>query len=190
MTAAVRSFVAVLLDPDTRAALGTAIERLRRAGRGVAWVVPDNLHVTLKFLGQVDEARLGEVASALAAAAAGVAAFDFVVQGLGAFPSVDRPRVVWAGAGEGAGALVTLASRVEEALGPLGFAAEARPFSPHVTLGRLRAPRRDPALAAALGASPGQVFGRIRAARVSLMRSDLSPRGARYSELAAAALGV
>ncbi|MBI2157172.1 MAG: RNA 2',3'-cyclic phosphodiesterase [Candidatus Rokubacteria bacterium] len=172
-----------------REALGAAIERLRGTARGVAWVAPENLHLTLKFLGSVDETGLAALTSALTSAVTGLAAFDAEVIGLGAFPTPAHPRVLWAGIADGAGALVDVAGRVEAALAALGFPPDERPFSPHVTLGRLREPRRDPALAEALAAGAGRAFGRTRVGRVSLMRSDLSPRGARYTELAGIALG-
>ena len=96
--------------------------------------------------------------------------------------------MIWAGVGRGTDALVLLASRVDEALATLGFEREPRPFSPHVTLGRVRTPRGDLALAEALRAGEGREFGRLVVERVALMRSDLSPRGARYTEVAAARL--
>lgn len=116
------------------------------------------------------------------AAAAGHAAFDLEVHGLGAFPSPTRARVLWAGVSAGADETAGVAARVEEALAPLGIPPETRPFAAHVTLGRVREPRAQPRLAAALDAA--EPFGRQRVTRVSLMRSELSPRGARYTELA------
>lgn len=106
------------------------------------------------------------------------------VRGLGAFPTPRRARVLWAATAD-APAFVALAAAVDRALVALGFPAEARRFTPHVTLGRVREPRPDPALASALTAAATRPFGTLRVARVSLMRSDLSPRGARYTELAA-----
>jgi RNA 2',3'-cyclic 3'-phosphodiesterase len=179
----IRAFVAVLLDEATRAALGAQIARLRDEARGVGWVPPDNLHVTLKFLGRVEPARLPAIGAALAGVAAGAGRFDLDVRGLGAFPTPTRPRVIWAGIGRGAEPLAALAGGVERGLAGLGFAPEDRPFSAHVTLGRVREPRRDPALAAALGAGGGRPFGTVRVARLSLMQSHLSPAGARYTEL-------
>lgn len=116
----------------------------------------------------------------LAEAAAGVAAFDLEVRDLGAFPSATRPRVLWAGIGAGATQTAALAARLEAALEPFGFASEGRPFSAHVTLARVRVPRPNPPLATALHEG---VLGRQHVDHASLMRSELSPRGARYSEL-------
>ena len=164
-----------------RDALAGAIERLRPLGRGVAWVARDNLHVTLKFLGHVEPDRLDRAMAALHAATATVGAFELAVVGLGAFPSPNRPRVVWAGLGAGADAARALAARIDEGLSREGFAKEEREFAGHVTLGRVREPRPDPDLAAAIAAAGGRPFGRLNAERVSLMRSELSPRGARYS---------
>lgn len=180
---AVRAFVAVRLDEATGASLGAEIERLRGVVRDVAWVAPDNLHVTVKFLGEVAEALLGPAGDALAPVAAAAPPFDLVVDGLGAFPSAARARVVWAGTRDGSAALGRLAVAVDAALAPLGFAAEARPFTAHVTLGRVRVPRRVPALETALAAAPGGPYGTVRVERLSLMRSDLAPGGARYREL-------
>jgi RNA 2',3'-cyclic 3'-phosphodiesterase len=178
----------VLLPDDVRQRLAAAIERLRPHVADVAWVAAGNLHVTLKFLGQVDETRVPGLADALRATLAGERAFDVAVRGLGAFPSPTRPRVLWAGLEDGTGALHAVARRVDACCGGLGFPPETREFAAHVTLGRVREPRRQPALADALARAAD--FGRVRVERVSLMRSELSPRGARYSELAAAPLAV
>jgi len=148
----------------------------------VAWIVPENLHVTVKFLGPIEITQRGLVAATLSRVAAGAPAFDISLRGLGAFPSLTRPRVIWGGVNDGAHALTELADAVERALVPLGFAAEER-FVPHVTLGRVRQPRRDPDLSEALALSGTRDFGRTHVDRIALMRSDLSPRGAHYDEL-------
>jgi RNA 2',3'-cyclic 3'-phosphodiesterase len=172
-----------------REALGRQVERLTRIARGVAWVATDNVHLTLKFLGQVDVARLGEVRDALDRAVSAARPFDLSVHGLGGFPTAARPRVIWAGVGDGVAPLADLAARVDAALERVGFEREARPFSPHLTLGRVREPRRDPRLEAAIVEGGGERFGTLHVTRVSLMRSDLSPRGARYAVLASHELG-
>ena len=175
-----------MLPDEVRRRLAQEVDALRRHASGVAWVATENLHVTVKFLGGVEESRLADVAAALEQAAT-VPAFEVETRGLGAFPTASRPRVLWAGA-PGSPAFRRLAEDIDRALVALGFPPEGRGFTPHVTLGRVREPRRDVALTEALEAAAGRPFGTLRVERVSLMRSDLSPRGARYTELAAVPL--
>lgn len=181
--------MAVLLPDAVRAALATEIERLRPSARSVSWVATENLHLTLKFLGGVEPDRLGAVATALAGAVTAGPAFHLALRGLGAFPSPTRARVIWAGVTD-AVEVAGLAARVEEALAPLGFPPEGRPFSAHVTLGRVREPQRDPVLATALMAGAERELGAFHVDQISLMRSDLSPRGARYTALGSWGLGL
>jgi RNA 2',3'-cyclic 3'-phosphodiesterase len=164
-----------------RERLAAEVERLRAHARDVAWIARDNLHLTLKFLGGVEAERLERIGIALAAAAAVSQPFDLEVRELAAFPTPARARVLWAGVGAGGEAAAALVARIDAALAPLGFPPEARAFAAHVTLGRVRTPHASPALAGVLHAG---VLGRQRVTAASLMRSDLSPRGARYTELA------
>jgi RNA 2',3'-cyclic 3'-phosphodiesterase len=170
-----------------RARLAAEVERLRPLARDVAWVGRDNFHLTLKFLGGVEPDRLDAITAALAEVGRSRSAFDLGVRDLGAFPSRSRPRVLWAGVDEGGGAAAALAVAVDDALASLGFEREARAFSAHVTLGRVRSPRPDPRLAEALR---GDAYGHQRVERLSLVRSELSPRGARYTKLAALPLAA
>lgn len=144
-----------------------------------------NLHVTLKFLGQIDEARVDAIGDALTAAVRRTPAFEVSVGGLGAFPTATRARVLWVGLAP-ATPLAGLAAEVDAAVAPFGIERESRPFAAHVTLGRVRESRRNPALADAL-ARPA-TCGRLAVTRISLMRSELHPRGARYTELASVLL--
>jgi 2'-5' RNA ligase len=137
----------------------------------------------VKFLGRIDEGHVPAAIKALHTAAAGHHPFDLEIASLGAFPSPTRPRVLWAGVAEGEAPLAALAAAVDDALAPLGFQRETRAFTAHVTLARVREPRRTPALAEALGAAASRRFGRVTIDHVALMRSDLSPRGARYTAL-------
>jgi 2'-5' RNA ligase len=149
----------------------------------VAWVAEPNLHVTLKFLGRVDAGQVDAVSRALRDGVARAPAFSLRLEGLGAFPTATRARVIWAGVADGAEACAAIAGLADGALAPLGFPTEARAFSPHVTLGRVREPRRDERLAALIRAAAATDFGVVPVRSISLMRSDLSPRGARHTEL-------
>jgi 2'-5' RNA ligase len=179
----IRSFVAVLLPESLRARLAEAAAPLRQRGAAVSWVRAENLHVTLRFLGGVDEATIGTVREALAEAAADLAPFRIVLQGFGAFPTPRAPRVVWVGVTDGGERLGALHARVEAALARRRIPAEDRPFHAHVTLGRAREPRGAPGLAESLG-GPGEPLGETLVDAVHLMRSDLDPAGSRYSVLA------
>jgi 2'-5' RNA ligase len=179
-----RLFVAIVLNDATRAALAVTIEKLRAAAPRVTWVQAQNLHLTLKFLGTVADPLVEPVREALDAAAARAQVFDLAVEGLGAFPVHTRPRVIWAGIAGGRASATTLARLVDSALAPLGFPPEAREFWAHVTLGRVRQPRRDEALSRLVTAGAATRFGSVRVRAIVLMRSELSPRGARYTELA------
>jgi len=186
---ALRAFVAVNLDPDLRDAFVRVQERLKATRADVGWVRPENLHLTLKFLGAVEEVRLSQVEEAVAVGVRGYGAFRLVFGSVGAFPGTRTARVVWIGLSEGAEALAALHSRVEATLQPLGFAREERPFTAHLTLGRVRGPGRREQLAAALISMPSEPQGEMVVRRIDLMRSDLSPGGARYSVLRSFPLG-
>lgn len=181
----VRSFIAILLSDDVRAAVAAEIARLRRLGPRVSWVSPPNLHLTLKFLGELPADALAEVGEGLAEAVAGAAPFSLHFGGLGAFPDLTRPRVLWVGVDEGSPAAQALQARVDAALTRRGFPKEERPFSPHLTIGRVRDPRRLVELLQAMTRDARLEFGQFEVRGLSLMRSDLSPAGARYTELAA-----
>lgn len=186
-----RSFLAVLLPDDVRRRLDAAATGLRRQAPAVAWVRADNLHLTLRFLGSVDETTLGRAREALEATAEATPPFPVTLGGFGGFPGARAPRVVWAGVTVGAEALIALHARLEAALAARGIPSEGRPFHPHVTLGRARSPRGAPELAGPLGPGGGgaaEAIGELVVDAVHLMRSDLAPGGARYGVLARGAL--
>src|SRR5574337_1226656 len=139
----IRTFIAANLDPGLKVALARVQDRLKATHADVGWVRPENLHITLKFLGQVEESHLGVIREAIAAAAAGCGPAHLVFQGLGAFPRPREARVVWIGLSHGAETLAALQTRIEVRLESLGFAREARPFTTHLTLGRVRGDRKS-----------------------------------------------
>lgn len=179
----IRAFVAVPLDDGLRARLAQEIERLRRVAPNVAWVTPGNLHITLKFLGDVLPERIGRVAAALGGVAS-LDKFGLTIRGVGAFPSPRRPRVVWAGTTDGSTELTRLAGLVDTALVAQGFASETRAFSGHITLGRVRNPGTIPGLETAMAQAGDQEFGSLLVDRIVLMQSELRPTRATYRELA------
>ena len=185
----IRAFVAVPVeDGVVRRRLAGARSLLPEL-RGVRWVPEGQLHFTLKFLGDLEESRLGAARRAAAAAApAAPRAFRLALEGLGAFPPTGSARVVWAGCGAGAAALASLAASVEDAFLAAGFPREARPFSPHLTLARVKDPGSGRRLTQVLPSVPREPFGTVVVGSVVLYRSDLSPAGPEYSELLRVAL--
>jgi 2'-5' RNA ligase len=187
-----RCFVAVDVADDVRAAAAAVQARLREAAPGadVRWVEPRQFHVTLQFLGAVADERVPLVVEALRAPCADAAPLALSAGDLGAFPSVRRPRVVWAGLAGDVDALARVASAVGTALAPLGFTPEARPFSAHLTLGRVRSPRRLAALTAAIEAARDIALGTWTVREVVLYQSRLRPTGAVYDAVARLAMGA
>lgn len=185
----IRAFVAVNLEPSLKEVLGRVQERLKTTRADVGWVRSENLHLTLKFLGEVEEPRLSAVADALGSAARGLSPFRLAFGGLGAFPQPRAARVVWIGVSQGAEALTELQGRVEAWLEPLGFARERRPFSAHLTLGRVRGPARREQLAAVLTSMAIESLGDMAVDRIELMRSELRSGGPCYSILRGFPLG-
>lgn len=184
----IRSFVALPLPDETRRALAD-LRAAAPAGAPVRWVAAGSIHLTLKFLGEVEGERLDAARRALASFPWNLGAFAYTLAGVGGFPSLSRPRVLWVGVTEGAGRLVELADAVERALGPLGFPREERAFSPHLTIGRVKGP--GPAGWATAFARAAR-FGpeEVPATEVLLYESKLLPSGARYTPLLTVALGA
>lgn len=185
-----RLFVAVDPTDAVRAALAEAQARLRDAAprADVRWVDPTNLHLTLKFLGTVADERVAEVRDAVTSAVAGHAPIALAARGLGVFPSLRRPRVVWAGLVAGVAPLRALAAAIDTALEPLGHPREDRPFAAHVTLGRVRSPNGVARLSSALTAGATLDFGAWTASDVVLYCSHLRPTGSVYECVARIAL--
>jgi len=186
----IRTFIAIELPEGLRSAIAKVEEELRAQpwAKAVRWVPPQNLHLTLKFLGGVPAKWMEEVKAAVEGASQALAPFQVGLAGLGCFPSPRRPNVVWIGLEGEVEALTKLARAVEESLSSLGFAAEGRPFSAHLTIGRVNrdassAERR--ALGGYIQAAKLPSLGRMEVGAVSVMRSDLHPSGARYTRLAA-----
>ncbi len=178
-----RCFVAIDLPGEVKTALGALQAKLRAAAPAaeVRWTRPSGLHVTLQFLGEVPEVSLTPVVDAVRGAGARNAAMSLAIASCGAFPTLRRPRAIWAGVD---GDLASLVDDVGAALAPLGYAPEARAFRAHVTLGRVRRPGGTGPLAAALEVAGTFHGGTWTAREVVLYRSHLRPTGSVYEALA------
>ena len=183
-----RLFVAIELDESVRALLSNAQAQLNRQCDGVRWIPAHQLHVTVKFLGEVRDADVSDVTDAVARGAARAAPFIMSIGGCGCFPKRGPVRIVWAGLAEPSGALLLCAEAVEDELEQLGFARERRPFSPHITIGRVREDRSGGQIRAATQAitlEPSEQW----VASLTLMSSVLSPKGPTYSAVSRANFG-
>jgi len=183
-----RLFVACELPPAVRDALGRLQDELRARGAGrLRWVRPEGIHLTLKFLGEVPAARREAVENALAGAVVSPFALDVRLGSLGGFGGRQRLRVIWVGLEGDVEGLAELAALIEEALGPLGFPREGRPFAPHLTLARVpddAGIQERSRLADLLEAFPSPPLPSMTLTAVNLMQSFLQPTGARYQCLA------
>jgi len=176
-----RAFAAVNLDETLRKRLADVQRLLQESGADVRWTDWRGLHITLKFLGEVEESRIPEISGAIRGALAGCGPFRLRLQGAGSFPSRGAPRVIWVASAEGAKPLAEMAARVEDALEPLGFPREKRAFAAHITLGRVKSPRGRERLVEGVAALAGEEFGEMTVKRAALMESRLTPQGAIYS---------
>lgn len=183
-----RTFVAIEIDDAIRAELANAQKELKRAGAAVRWAKAANVHLTLKFLGEVSDEDVGEATRIIRECAAETAPFDLYVCGVGAFPSLGRPRVLFARAGASPPALEALAGRLNERLAEIGVEPERRRFQAHLTLGRLKGESSLAALADAVSAFADTEFGRMRVEEIVFMMSELRPRGPIYTPLEKATL--
>lgn len=178
-----RSFIALEMPPQVKDFAAGLIRELKPTGADVKWVEPANLHLTLKFLGEVDPGATADIITAVERACAGRPPLELAAQGCGAFPGPRAPKVVWLGLVGGTDPLAGLARAIEAALAPLGFEAEKRAFKPHLTLGRVRRPRRGgkapstAPLSRALAGLAGVAGPAFRAKGVTLLKSTLTGSG-------------
>jgi len=182
-----RAFIAVQLSDELKRQIGSVQEELRRelAGR-IGWTNPNSIHLTLKFLGDIRESQIQPLQGVLQRAAAPAQPFSLEARGVGAFPNPRAPRVIWLGLVGGSGemgALRRLQAEIENGTAELGFQKEARAFTPHLTLARIRDRVDQGVLDKILAANQNRAVGRFTAASVSLIRSELRPSGTVYTTL-------
>ena len=187
-----RAFVASELPPSLQDAIQTATASLRKTLDGdlIRWVPPQNVHLTLKFLGDVSPSNLDLIKQALRTEAAQVQPFDMTVEGFGSYPTPRRPRVLWVGLNAPA-ALASLQHAVESATARLGYPTEDREFSPHLTIGRVRQHISASDLQRIRGVVEGikvGLLGTVQVNSIHLFKSELSPNGSVYTKLISAQL--
>jgi len=183
MADTIRAFVALCLPADIIDHVSGLQSTLKARGLRLRWVKPQNLHLTLKFLGETPVAAVGDVGLALQRASRDTAPLALSVQGMGAFPGIRRARVLWVGLGGQVEALQSLYSRIEDELANLGLAREKRGFKAHLTLARMKGPVAPGDLLAAMEETGNYEPRPFLARRLTLYKSDLRPQGAVYSPM-------
>lgn len=176
----IRTFICIEVPKSIRERIGALQQTVGLHDAKISWVKPSNIHLTLKFLGDVTATRIPAVISAVERAARLSRTFEIEVGGAGCFPSAKRPRVFWVGLTAVPDGLARLHALIEEELVGEGFAPDARKFSPHLTIGRVRSPKNVPRVAEDLIATDFEREN-FQTTDVIVMRSDLNPSGSIYT---------
>lgn len=191
----IRSFIAIELSDEARAALADLQNRLKAVApaQAMRWAPPESIHLTLHFLGDVAADDVEKIAELIQQAASAYPPFDLTVGGLGCFPNTRRPRIIWVGVSGQTETLLSLQQNLGEKLKEIGFTPEARPYVPHLTLGRVKdnLPLRQlTQLGQAIEQTQGQVgqLATLHVTEISLMKSELKPTGAIYTQMVQARL--
>ena len=185
----IRSFLAIELPKSIVKKIEEVQDELKLSRADVRWVSPGKIHLTLKFFGNIDESKIESIVQAIEGPGKATPSFSLKVKGLGAFPHLKNPRVVWMGLTEGRDNLTTFQRQLEEELEKIGFEREERPFQPHLTLGRSNSSRRRDELSGMMEKYREEEFGEFPVEKVVLFKSDLRPSGPIYTALKEVKLG-
>lgn len=177
----VRAFIAIEIPENVRAALRGLLERLRGTPGRIGWVKPENIHLTLRFLGDVETDRVDRLAAILADACKDVAPFSVAVRGAGAFPNLRRPGVLWVGCSPADGALEAVQLAAEDAARAVGLPPDDKAFHPHLTIARIKDSRTAAAVIEGFERERAFDAGEFQVHGVSLFSSQLTPHGPLYA---------
>ncbi len=178
-----RAFIAIELSPEIVDCLAQIQSHLKYSGADVKWIETGNIHLTLKFLGDITEEKCVEVRSVLDETGRSFKPFEISIKDIGAFPNINYPRVIWVGLDNGANESKALAEKIGEKLLEIGFQKEPRPFAPHLTIGRVRSPKNKEALKEKIGNAQLPIIKSHLVSSVALFQSMLSTKGPVYTKL-------
>lgn len=179
----IRAFIACEIPESILENVSKVQEGLRKLDSDVSWTRVNGIHITLKFLGDIEEGYIDKVAAVIEEASKGQTPFEISIKGSGAFPNLKNPRVVWIGVEDGAKVLSKLQQGLDDKLKALGFEPEEREFRPHLTLGRVKGPRGRERLSVVVFELKDVELGSFAVDRVILYKSELKPTGAVYTKL-------
>jgi len=181
-----RTFIAIELPKEIKDSLAKLQNQLNESGADVKWVEPQNLHLTLKFLGERDEKKVKQIAQVIEKIAQGKGSFQARIASLGAFPGIKSPRVIWVGINQGDSETKEIAKELEEEIAKTGIPKEDRPFSSHITIGRIRSSLNRERLVQGLQELADDLAGKnleFCIAKFTLFKSILTPKGPIYERL-------
>ena len=178
-----RLFIAIDLSPEFKQELARLQSELKKSNADVKWVEPENVHLTLKFLGEVTKEYADKVKKVLDSVASQFKSFEISLSGIGAFPKLDYPRVVWVGIAKGKDQAKKISEKLDEELSKLGFAKEEREFAAHLTIGRVRSAKNKESLKTnILSLDPGPLpLAPQQVSTINLYQSTLTPKGPIYT---------
>ena len=179
----IRIFIAIEIPSSIKEKISDFQEELKKEHARISWVKPDNIHITLKFLGNVTEDKIDAIGNAVEIAVAQIKSFQIEITNVGAFPNYEKPRVIWVGAQSESDLLKITAKQIDNELHQLGFELEKRSFKAHLTLGRVKGLHGIDGVINKLKQGQGFKGGSFKVHEIVVMRSDLKPTGAVYTSL-------
>jgi len=185
----IRSFLAIEIPRTILKKIEEVQDDLKSSRADVRWVNPEKIHLTLKFFGNIDESRIDPIVKSIERPTQTISPFSLKVRGVGAFPHLKNPRVIWMGLVDGKEVLVSFQKQLEKELEKIGFEPEERAFHPHLTLGRMKSSKGREELAGRMERHKEEEFGNFQVERVVLFKSDLKPTGPIYTPLRELRLG-
>lgn len=178
-----RTFIALEVSQEVRGEIASVQNECRKIAPGVKWVKPENIHITLKFLGEVSPLDIEKIGKAVKTATYGFKDFKVTFTNIGGFPNTKNPRIIWVGISEGKEYVSNLSKVISKELSPCGFLSEDRPFIPHLTIARVKSTKNKGKLTRKIESLKNTDFGEGLINRVLIIESKLSPQGPRYSVL-------
>jgi 2'-5' RNA ligase len=185
----IRSFLAIELPRTIQKKIEEIQGDLKSTRADVRWVSPEKIHLTLKFFGNIEESKIEPIVKSIEGSIQTTPPFSLKVKGMGAFPHLKNPRVIWMGLTNGKENAISLQQRLEVLLEKIGFEAEDRPFQPHLTLGRVKSSRGREELVRGIEKYREEEFGDFHIETVIFFKSDLRPSGPIYTPLKEMKLG-
>jgi RNA 2',3'-cyclic 3'-phosphodiesterase len=180
---ALRCFIAIEIPEAIKRTIAGSVESLKKSGADVKWLLPENIHITLQFLGETEEALIPVIKKALDKILLTYSPFYIKIAGVGCFPDTRRPRIIWVGTEESQ-PVINLHADIAEGMAELGYREEERNFTPHLTIGRVKSNRDIGELLRKINEIKAASFSAFEVQNITLMKSELKPSGAIYYSLA------